>query len=312
MFGAVLQIACNYPGTSAALRGCINDVESLHNILSSHDTPDITVLVDDASDVMDVRGTPTKENILNSMWAVVRACNEAHAKGENSHVFVQYSGHGVQVRDRSGDEKDGLDEALAPTDYASAGMIKDDDMHECFLALLPPTCTVFMLLDCCHSGTMSDLRYQWDARRKTSRLWSKTATQKTRQRGTIRRPVVARVMAISGSMDRQTSSDAFIAASQEFEGAMTRAFVNAYGALGGFDSSATMFLDKMRAYLKQKGYPQVPQITTSFNMTTRTPLFFTKRSYVETKSKPPPKRRRKNNNSVYYRRKKYRRGRKSQ
>lgn len=43
-------------------------------------------------------------------------------------VFL--SGHGAFVKDRSGDEEDGKDETLIPTDYRTAGQIKDDEIFE--------------------------------------------------------------------------------------------------------------------------------------------------------------------------------------
>lgn len=36
------------------------------------------------------------------------------------------SGHGGQVKDRNGDEKDGYDEVIFPLDYQRAGYIVDD------------------------------------------------------------------------------------------------------------------------------------------------------------------------------------------
>ena len=41
---------------------------------------------------------------------------------------MHYSGHGVSVQDHSGDESDGQDEALVPTDFATKGVIIDDEL----------------------------------------------------------------------------------------------------------------------------------------------------------------------------------------
>jgi hypothetical protein len=31
-----LLVGCNYPGTNAELRGCVNDVKTINNILTTH------------------------------------------------------------------------------------------------------------------------------------------------------------------------------------------------------------------------------------------------------------------------------------
>ncbi|MBI5864461.1 MAG: caspase family protein [Planctomycetes bacterium] len=54
--------------------------------------------------------------------------------------------------DVSGDEIDGKDETICPHDFASAGMIKDDDFRAVFKGLAAGV-TLDVLLDSCHSGT---------------------------------------------------------------------------------------------------------------------------------------------------------------
>jgi hypothetical protein len=43
-------------------------------------------------------------------------------------IWIHYSGHGSQVRDRDGNEADGMDEVVVPVDYTTAGFIVDDDI----------------------------------------------------------------------------------------------------------------------------------------------------------------------------------------
>lgn len=59
------------------------------------------LLTDDASDP---RSIPTRENMLDAMRWLVRGARADDA------LFFHYSGHGGQVRDRDGDEIDGMDE----------------------------------------------------------------------------------------------------------------------------------------------------------------------------------------------------------
>jgi len=55
----------------------------------------------------------------------------------NKFLFFNFSGHGTQVLDDNGDEEDGLDEALCPSDFEFAGSVVDDDMSR-WLTVLPP------------------------------------------------------------------------------------------------------------------------------------------------------------------------------
>jgi Caspase domain len=80
---------------------------------------DITTLVDDGD-----HPQPTKAAILHAYRRVV-----AQSQPGDS-IFLHYSGHGTKVPDQNGDEEDGYDEALVPSDYTSAGIILDDDLYE--------------------------------------------------------------------------------------------------------------------------------------------------------------------------------------
>lgn len=69
-------------------------------------------------------------------------------------VVFYFSGHGSQVRDRNGDEADGLDETICPSDVLRNSMakdIKDDELGAWLRGL--PTKNVTVILDSCHSGT---------------------------------------------------------------------------------------------------------------------------------------------------------------
>ncbi|MGD9479037.1 UNVERIFIED_ORG: caspase family protein [Roseateles sp. XES5] len=73
-------------------------------------------------------------------------------------VYIYFSGHGLQVKDVSGDEEDGLDEALSTYDIAAGdgdwtNVILDDDI-DAMLAKLKDR-AVSIVIDACHSGTIS-------------------------------------------------------------------------------------------------------------------------------------------------------------
>jgi metacaspase-1 len=73
-------------------------------------------------------------------------------------------GHGTKLRDESGDEDDGYDEALVPVDFQEgAEMIRDDDLYDTLIKPLSAGVHVVSLMDCCHSGTILDLPYIFKA-----------------------------------------------------------------------------------------------------------------------------------------------------
>jgi len=76
-------------------------------------------------------------------------------------VFVYYySGHGTNLKDKTGDEADGEDEALCfvtPDGQVTLeSCMVDDDFAKIITSSIPPECLVVVLTDCCHSATMCD------------------------------------------------------------------------------------------------------------------------------------------------------------
>lgn len=73
-------------------------------------------------------------------------------------VFIYYSGHGMQVPDRNGDEDDRRDEAISMYNLAPAvagwdGILLDDEFSALLRAL--PSKNVVVVVDACHSGTVT-------------------------------------------------------------------------------------------------------------------------------------------------------------
>jgi hypothetical protein len=113
---------------------------------------DMVILTDDQKNPA---AQPTRANILRAMqWLVTGA-------QPNDNLFIHYSGHGGQTEDLDGDEEDGMDETIYPVDFKQAGMIVDDEMHWIMVRPLPPGCRLTAIFDCCHSGSVLDLPYEY-------------------------------------------------------------------------------------------------------------------------------------------------------
>lgn len=77
----------------------------------------------------------------------------AEEAGPNDVSIFFFAGHGAQAFDLDGDEPDGLDETLAPSDVLRASTERDirDDELRAWLSAIPGR--VVVILDSCHSGT---------------------------------------------------------------------------------------------------------------------------------------------------------------
>merc|ERR1719378_1580738 len=98
-------------------------------------------------------------------------------------LFLHYSGHGGQQEDKTGDEADGKDETILPCDFQTAGQITDDDLHHLVVDSLPQGSRMWVIMDCCHSGTALDLQYKMTvAADGTCSCARKSARDRTRGR----------------------------------------------------------------------------------------------------------------------------------
>jgi len=73
--------------------------------------------------------------------------------------FLHYSGHGGQVQDPTGNHPSGVLDTICPVDFQTAGQIDSDTLHTHLVTALPPNSTLFVILDCCHSGSALELPY---------------------------------------------------------------------------------------------------------------------------------------------------------
>lgn len=163
-------IGINYPDSSAPLRGCINDALMMARFLGTHGFTDITMVTDDAKN----KGTalyPTRANLLTHMTNLVKGAQAGDS------LFLHYSGHGSQEKDTDGDEQDGMDETIVPSDYATAGQITDDVLHRILVESLPRGTRLTVIMDCCHSGSALDLPFTFVASDAAMANWWKSIPQ---------------------------------------------------------------------------------------------------------------------------------------
>lgn len=243
-FDRILSIGINYVGTRSELNGCINDVINVQKHCQGKSVVKMTEL--DSSELL----VPTAANILRQIDAFVRGVKP----GER--LLFQYSGHGSYQRDSNGDETDRRDEVICPVDYSRAGCISDDLLKKRLVDPLPAGCKLLCIFDCCHSGTILDLRYNYVVYPRGNKR--KYVTKKDPKASGSSCDVVC----FSGCMDPQTSADAYIAG--KYQGAMTWGLLSVIRDLKKKKKKVS-YHNVMKGLvwiMKRKRYRQVPQIST--------------------------------------------------
>lgn len=194
------------------LNGCINDVVSMANVLKSkygYSDNNIVLLRDDGIQ----NKWPTRYNIIRELEKAVSYSKDL------DEIWFHYSGHGSQVNDINGDETDGKDEVLVPCDYKTNGIILDDTL---FAILDKSKCPIILTIDCCHSGTISDLTYTFHPNPLNRNNFTRVVQNN--------RPMENKnIYMFSGCRDDQTSADVqyYKAGKKINEGAFTSALIEA-------------------------------------------------------------------------------------
>ena len=240
MVSIAVLFGINYVGfglDNGELRGCVNDVRNMARFLKEEARFDIVEQYTDEDDPAEVTGCAIVERLTDLVRRTQR--------GDVDRVWVHYSGHGCGVRDRDGDEDDGQDECILPVDYRTKGVITDDILHR-IVREFDPRAKVTMVFDCCHSGTIADLKYSY--------------TGESMFQNNFARSCDARVLLVSGCADDQTSADAFdVRGMRTFTGAMSSCLLDALGTT----NNAVQCMRRVTRALKEKGFRQTARLSSS-------------------------------------------------
>jgi len=241
-------IGCNYsaiPGVQ--LRGCINDIVNVRNMLVDaygYLVENVTILRDDVATSL-----PNKANILAALNTVIAQSSVG------DEIWIHYSGHGTQVNDTSANPDEPQDEAIVPCDFQSAGFIIDDDLFDIIKISIATTIIVF---DSCHSGTAVDLEY-------TMNYENGVLSNVVNNNKKISNP---NIFMFSGCRDSQTSSDAFSNFEQEPVGAFTDSLLETLRA-NRHNASIVKVYSDICLNLSKNGFSQIPCLSS----TVPTPIY---------------------------------------
>lgn len=266
---------------NAPLRGCVNDVIIMRDILVKKygvQAPNLRLVLDERA---------TMANMLERMeWLVT---NEVPNK------FLHYSGHGAWLPVKSyvnNDEPDGKDELLCPYDFNwDTHYILDNKIDE-ILSKMNPDHHMTMVFDCCHSGTIDrdftmnkprqmepplDIRSRFTGEVLSREILAfpeegskitydlEEAFEELIMADEKKAPAKPKkfsrhnVSIITGCRDDQTSSDAYL--NGRFQGALS--YVIQGLILKNPKITLKELRDQAETKLRQYGFSQVPQLSCS-------------------------------------------------
>lgn len=228
-----LLIGMNYPGTPYKLSGCVNDINIIEKLLIEKFNFQSIVKLHDSSSIL-----PTKINILVQLKLLLNQSKSGDV------LFFHYSGHGSQIKDINRDESDGNDEVIIPLDYFSNNsIIVDDEIKGIIQENLKEGVKLFVLMDCCNSGTIFDLKYNYDSN------WNQVVNDKSLD-------TKGDIILISGCSDTQKSYDTYV--NSLYQGSTTMSFNQSINTT----ITWKQMIDNMRQLLINSGLSvQVPQIS---------------------------------------------------
>jgi hypothetical protein len=267
-----------YKIPGADLRGCVNDVKNLKSVLTRY-----YGFAD--SNIRTLTDLQATKRAMQS--AITNLIGKARA---GDVLLLHYSGHGSNVPDGSGDEADGRDEILCPTDLDWQDPLLDDWLRVEF-DRLPAGVNFTVIMDCCHSGTNTRAIQPLDAKRierflpcpldllaveSGRRLRGSVRGGRTELRATSRRGDIVNVnmpeLLITGCRSTQTSADAYIG--NTYNGALTYNLVAAINARKGKLTYRELHHLALQS-LKKGRFDQVPQLegrSSSFDLPFLSPV----------------------------------------
>lgn len=250
-----LLIGINYTRTDTQLNGCINDIEDVSKLLVSKFGYKDPIVITDTTPIK-----PTKANIEKAILELTKDC-----KSGDTLVFY-YSGHGTSVPNQGNlDESDNKDECLVPLDYLVSGVILDDWIYNNLCLKIPAGATLYGFTDCCHSGTMFDLKYNFNSVTKAlapvinkvyvDKDWDNKFVMKVEPS----KETSGTVYLLSGCLDPDTSMDSTF--NGRYNGAFTFCFIKSIEDA----PNAPMYniLKEINARLIMNNYKQSSQLSVS-------------------------------------------------
>ena len=231
-----LLIGINYVSNESKnddLYGCVNDMNNLCEFLQKdcHFFKEQLTFLENKD--------ASYENIKKEIEYLVYHSN----RFPDSEIWFSYSGQGTSQY--SFFEKDNRSEVICPSDYQSAGLISDVWLQENFIRKLHKSTKLFVLMDCCNSGSNMNLPYTLENGIETKREYDYDDE-------------LCDIVKMSGCRDDQTSADYYDNLDREYQGALTNEFLKL-----DYRSSMATNIQTVVRNLTTRGFSQRPVLSFS-------------------------------------------------
>jgi len=233
----------------ANLDGCKNDAEAMKTLLISR-------FGFEPGSIREVYNQQaTRKRIMDEMRSI------AEKAGKDDVVFVFYAGHGSQQPNSLSPENDKMDETIVPADawQSEISDIRDKEQRVMYNAILSKGAKLTVILDCCHSGSMSRGGEPVYSRPKFRKIDKSNLDAKDPGSAPLPETVGGdRFLLISAAQDYELAAEA-VDDDGVPHGAFSLAMMKAMGQSTASVSTGNLFA-AVRNILKSNGVAQEPQI----------------------------------------------------
>lgn len=239
-------IGINYYNTKHRLNGCINDATDMKQLLVDvykYDPKNI-LMITDGLDITNPNQRPTKKVLLDAFAWLVKDAQPG------DRLVLSYSGHGSYVLDNNGDERDRRDEVMCALD----GFVTDDEIHSNLISKLAMGVSLCCFFDCCHSGTLADLQYNFTCNDSDRNDFNMHIENMKKANGNV--------CMYSGCYDSQVSMDIFSSQKRKPCGAFTDSLLRTLKE-SNYKISKGALLTKINQDLKANNFQQICQLSTA-------------------------------------------------
>ncbi len=240
-----LIIGSNYFG-DYMLKGCLNDCVNIRNLLTGvFEFNDQRITKVDDNNIK-----PTKENITREFKQILSLANDGDI------LFFHFSGHGFQIKTDDTKETDGYDEVIITNEgNDSLESIWDNDLKQMISENLKSDATVLMLFDSCHSGTIMDLKWNYDM----------TTGEFVENANDVEIQIPGNVIMLSSCQESQLSADFYV--DYQNQGILSYEFIKCVRK--NPDISLANLLNQLQTNM---GEGQTPQLLCNFKVDVSKPF----------------------------------------
>jgi hypothetical protein len=224
------------------LRGCINDVTAMRDLLITgfgYQPSNVQVITDEKA---------TKSAIVAGLKSLLST--------KADQMVFHYSGHGTQFFDSVRNEND---DAICPSDARDMATLLTDHEISKILSGTPDGCRLAFVADCCHSGTL-DRNFVLDGSVNKPKMMHLASVARPNLALPPKKTLAALAgchLLLSGCKDEQTSADA------EFEskphGALTYSIMQVLKP--NYKQTWKQLHLASQAWLAKNNFVQIPQLS---------------------------------------------------